>query len=232
MMVVMPRPRPPHLHRETTRHGKAVWYVRLDKGKRIRIKADFGTPDFEAEYQAAMIDGRPKPTKGTLAGSLAWLFEQYRESQVWRDLSLETRKQREAIMRQIIGTAGDQPFAKISQATIVAGRDRRGTTPAQARHFLETIRGLFKWAVKAKHVANDPTFGVEDPARPKNCGIPFGPRNAAYERRWPIGTRQRVWLDVLLYTGLRRGDAVSWAGNTSAMVSRHSRQKKANSLSK
>jgi integrase len=30
----------------------------------------------------------------------------------------------------------------------------------------------------------------------------------AYEKRWPIGTRQRVWLDVLLYTGLRRGDAV------------------------
>ena len=31
---------------------------------------------------------------------------------------------------------------------------------------------------------------------------------AAYEARWPIGTRQRVWLDVLLYTGLRRSDAV------------------------
>jgi integrase len=30
----------------------------------------------------------------------------------------------------------------------------------------------------------------------------------APQRRWPIGTRQRVWLDVLLYTGLRRGDAV------------------------
>jgi integrase len=29
-----------------------------------------------------------------------------------------------------------------------------------------------------------------------------------YQARWPIGTRQRVWLDVLLYTGLRRGDAV------------------------
>ena len=27
-------------------------------------------------------------------------------------------------------------------------------------------------------------------------------------RRWPIGTKERVWLDVLLYTGLRRGDAV------------------------
>ena len=30
----------------------------------------------------------------------------------------------------------------------------------------------------------------------------------AYEARWPIGTRQRVWLDVLAFTGLRRGDAV------------------------
>jgi integrase len=31
---------------------------------------------------------------------------------------------------------------------------------------------------------------------------------AAFQKRWPLGTRQRVWLDVLLYTGLRRGDAV------------------------
>jgi integrase len=29
-----------------------------------------------------------------------------------------------------------------------------------------------------------------------------------YERRWVIGTKERVWLAVLLYTGLRRGDAV------------------------
>src|SRR5262249_26333296 len=30
----------------------------------------------------------------------------------------------------------------------------------------------------------------------------------AYEAHWPLGTRQRVWIAVLLYTGLRRGDAV------------------------
>jgi integrase len=30
----------------------------------------------------------------------------------------------------------------------------------------------------------------------------------AYEQRWPIGTKERVWRDVLFYTGLRRGDAV------------------------
>lgn len=31
---------------------------------------------------------------------------------------------------------------------------------------------------------------------------------ALYHARWPHGTKERVWLDVLLYTGLRRGDAV------------------------
>jgi integrase len=42
--------------------------------------------------------------------------------------------------------------------------------------------------------------------------IPSGRRTddvTKYEARWPIGTRERVWLDVLLYTGLRRGDAVA-----------------------
>lgn len=28
-----------------------------------------------------------------------------------------------------------------------------------------------------------------------------------YEKRWPIGARQRVMLDVYCYMGLRRGDA-------------------------
>ena len=72
------------------------------------------------------------------------------------------------------------------------------------------MRGLFRWAAKAGHVKVDPTLGVENPARPKGDGfLPWTEGHvAAYERRWPIGTRQRVWLDVLLYTGLRRGDAV------------------------
>src|SRR3954453_5210985 len=29
-----------------------------------------------------------------------------------------------------------------------------------------------------------------------------------FETRWPIGTRERLAFDLLLYTGLRRGDAV------------------------
>ena len=80
----------------------------------------------------------------------------------------------------------------------------------QARHFLDALRGLFRWALEAGLVKADPTVGVRNPRRPRGDGFTAMDRGdvAAYERRWPIGTRQRVWLDVLLYTGLRRGDAV------------------------
>ena len=211
VMDDMPRPRPPHLHRQVTQHGKTVWYVRIGKGPRIRIRAAFGTPEFDAEYQAA-IAGLPARQSAkddrTSTGTLAWLVERYRETGAWTDLSLATRRQRENIFKQVLKTAGKQSIAKITTASIMAGRDRRQDTPA--RHFLDAMRGLFRWAVKAKLVASDPTVGVDNPPRPKTDGFAVWSDDdiAAYEKRWPIGTRQRVWLDVLVYTGLRRGDAV------------------------
>ena len=55
MIDTMPRPRPPHLRHETTRDGKTVWYVRLGRtGKRTRVKAGYGTPEFWAQYHAAI----------------------------------------------------------------------------------------------------------------------------------------------------------------------------------
>jgi integrase len=210
----MPRPRPPHLHRQVSRHGKTLWYVRIGKGPRIRICSAFGTPEFDAEYQAAVagLPARQTPKDDrTSLGTLAWLIERYRETTAWTDLSLASRRQRENIFEHVLEAAGRQPFAKITTTSIMAGRDRRAkTTPAQARKFLDTMRGLFRWAVKAKLLKVDPTAGVANPSAPNSDGFtPWSIEDiTAYEARWPIGTRQRVWFDVLVYTGLRRGDAV------------------------
>ncbi len=209
-MDPMPRPRPPHLQREVSRHGRVAWYVRVEKGPRIRLRAAFGSPEFDAEYQAA-LSGAPRRTKGTpSAGTFAWLIARYRETAAWAAHSSATRRQRENIFKHVIETAGGQPIAKITTATILAGRERRSKTPHQARHFLDAMRGLFRWALEGQHVKADPTAGVQNPVRKKGPGFRMWTEEemAAYELRWPIGTRQRVWLDVLAYTGLRRGDVV------------------------
>jgi hypothetical protein len=206
-MEAMPRPRPPHLHRQVTRHGKAVWYVRIGKGPRIRIRSPFGTPEFDAEYQAALSDA-PRRQKGApAAGTPAWLIARYREVGVWTNLALATRRKREAIFKQAIEAAGDAPYSKITAKTIRDRCELRSKTPAQAGHFFDTMSGLLKWAAKADLIPKDPTAGLDNPYVRKGDGIPPWTEDdvAAYERRWLIGTRERVWLDVLLYTGLRRG---------------------------
>jgi integrase len=196
------------LSHEVTRHGRAVWYVRRN-GRRIRLRSKYGTPEFDAEYRAA-LSGEPTSNRGSREGTVAWLIERYRETTVWGALSTATRRQRENILRQVTQSAGNQPFASITTATVIAGRERRAKTPFQARHFLDAMRGLFRWALNVELVKTDPTASVKNPSRRKGAGfIPWTEDDvAAYEARWPIGTRQRVWLDVLLYTGLRRGDAV------------------------
>jgi Bifunctional DNA primase/polymerase, N-terminal len=62
----------------------------------------------------------------------------------------------------------------------------------------------------AGDVSVDPTLGVKYPKRKKGPGFPAWTEAdaAAYDERWPIGTKERVWRDVLFYTGLRRGDVV------------------------
>jgi integrase len=125
-------------------------------------------------------------------------------------LSNATRRQRENIFKHVLANAGTEPYRRITEATIIAGRDRRASTPAQARNFLDAMRGLFRWAKDAGHFNVDPTASVKNPPRKKGPGfIAWTEEDVAkYEKRWPIGTRQRVWLDVILYSGLRRGDAV------------------------
>lgn len=206
----MPRPRPPHLHREVSRHGRATWYVRIGKGPRVRIRAEFGTPAFHAVYESAIRREISRPqTKNQRVGSLAWLIDRYRESAAWANLSIATRKQRENIFRAIITSAGDQPFSQIDRKAIVAGRDRRRDTPNAARHFVQTLRGLYQWALEAEHVKSDPTLGIKL-VRPRTDGFHVwtDAERKQFESHWPVGTRERLAYDVLLYTGLRRGDAV------------------------
>jgi integrase len=205
----MPRPRPQYLSHERNRFGTWLWYVRI-RGKRIRIREIYGTPEFEAAYLAALTGGDKCHRRAGAAGSLQWLIDQYRDTAAWQhELSKATRRQRDNIYKQVIAASGNVPFVRITKADVERGRERRAATPHQARHFLDSMRALFRWAHKAGHVKRDPTAGIENPTRPKNEG--FKPWNeddvAVYEQHWPLGTRQRVWLDMLLYTGLRRGDA-------------------------
>lgn len=206
----MPKPRPPHLHREQTRHGQHVWYVRKGHGPRIRIRAEFGSNDFWAEYRAA-LEGAPKPTKAGKTNTLHWALDRYRHSSAWAALSNATRRQRENIYRAVIKSAGSVAVKEITDQTIRDGRERRAKTPHAANNFLKAMRSFFAWAVDETILAHDPTKGIRMLVGENDAyGFHTWTQEELerFEARWPIGTRERLAFDLLLYTGFRRGDAV------------------------
>ncbi len=205
----MPRPRFPYLHKEIFRHGVVEWYVRRGKGKRTRINGDYGSAQFKTEYDEAIRGEQQANNAKASSESLSWLIARYRDSSAWAKLSPATRRQRENIFLHVMKTGGDKPFSEISRKTIAAGIDRRKATPFQAGNFLKAMRGLFQWAVKSDHMEIDPTQEVDAPA-PRTEGFRVWTEEEIdrFEARWPVGTRERLALAILLYTGLRRGDAV------------------------
>jgi integrase len=209
LIEAMPRPRWPHLLREVSRHGTARWVVRIGHGPRTPITAAYGSPEFEARYHAAVRgEAAPGPRKPG-AGTLQWLWDRYRDSSAWAQLSPATRRQRENIMASVLKNAAGMPVSELTRKALVRGREDRKATPAQANNFIKLMRGLCKWAADAEHIASDPARDV-GMLKVKTAGFPSWTETdiERFEARWPIGTRERVAFDVLLYTGLRRGDAV------------------------
>jgi integrase len=71
---------------------------------------------------------------------------------------------------------------------------------------------MFVWAVAQKILQADPTEGIKTPKPAKTEGfVTWSDADVRrYYKRWPLGTRERIMIDVYLFTGFRRGDAASF----------------------
>ena len=206
----MPRPRPPFVALQITRHGKRVWYFRIGHGPRNRLPAGPGQAGFDEAYAAALAGKVLDPIQhvGPRSGSFAWAIACYREtSEEWRGYGDGTRKQRDAVFQPIIAKVGDIPLASFTKQAIEAAMAKRGPGPAWT--LLGALRPFFKWAVERRLVASDPTAGIRRP-RLRKRGWPSwsDEEMAAFERAYPVGTRERIAYDVAKFTGLRRSAIV------------------------
>lgn len=213
-MSGMPRQLPPYVQKETTRHGKTVYYARpYHHGPRIRLRAAAFTQEWWAEYRVAMEHGAAaEPVKRGMPkqGTLEWLISQYRLSTDWARLSVTTRKQRENIYLRVIESAGHAPLRALDRKAVERGRDKRAATPFAAKNYLKAMRMLFRWAVLQGYMQSNPADGVSIPLPKNHTGFHTWTEEEIerFQQHWPHGTRERVAFDILLYTGLRRGDAV------------------------
>lgn len=209
----MPRDLPKYLHRERTRHGAVIFYVRRVKGgPRVRIKAEYGSEEFWSQYQSALSGATPTPkTRAGARGTLEWGISLYRHSSAWAALSKATKKQREGIYRDTVSRIGEVPIAAITRDKIIEGREVRAAKPHAANNWLKAMRGFFGWAAgDGRLISTNPTAGVKL-LEGKNDADGFHTWTDAelkrFEATYPLGTRERLAFAIFGFTGLRRGDA-------------------------
>ena len=82
--------------------------------------------------------------------------------------------------------------------------------PGAAENLHEQLKRLFDYAVKLEYIERNPAGQAELPVKPVRVGFHSWTEEeiAAFQRRYPLGTKPRLALELMLWTGLRRSDAI------------------------
>lgn len=209
-MEDMPRKLPLNVTRELNRHGNVAYYYRVGKGPRTRLRGQPGSGEFKQAYREAIAAEQPvrARSKGD-SRTLKWLIGQYMESRKWAELSNSTRKARGNLFIQMLKNAGDSFYCDISKRDVEGALDARSATPGQANALLKALRGVFEWAIKSDLATFDPTHGVERLQYKSDGFEPWTSEDVhRFCLKWKIGTPQRLAMELLLCSGLRRSDLV------------------------
>ena len=191
------------------RDDRAYYYLRRRGFPRVRLPGLPWSPRFMAAYEAAMSGPRTAIGTGRIKpGSVAAVVAEYFDSQqFFGSKKPSTRRWQRSILERFRAAYGDWPFALLVPEWIEAQLDLK--TPHAARSWLVTLRSLCRFALKRGYLRADPTRDIKLRAI-KSDGFHTWTEDeiAQFEAHHPIGTKPRLALALLLYTGQRRSDVV------------------------
>jgi integrase len=175
-------------------------------------------------YGAAKGGPMTAKHKSITAGTWRWICVRYfAECVDYLRLDERTKRVRRGILEATFDEPiapgspklfGDFPLSKMTADAIEVLRDRKLAAPEGANNRVKAIRAVFKWAVRKRGPDGNPLA-------PNNLArdVPYLKSNNPsgyhtwtldevhqFEERYPIGTKARLALALLLFTGQRRSD--------------------------
>ena len=184
----------------TFRSGGRI-YFRKD-GRRGRIYAEPGTPEFAAEYALLMRGRRPAP-KRTIAG----LIHAYRASDRWQALAPNTRRSYTRHFSYFEAKIGDKDPATLRPVHIHEMRDALRDTPTDASRKVGALKTLLSYAVQIGWLDRNPAHGVGSLKGKRPPRQPW-PRDMIEAFRAEADRETRLIFELLLGTGQRIGDVL------------------------
>jgi integrase len=221
-----------YVYEDMDRHGNVRIYVWRGKGHaKIRIRETPGTKEFRKAYEAAIekafaaaaekpeeskpLDRTPKP------GTYRWLCLRFMaESAAHKRDSARTRHVRKLVLESTFeervapdetAIYADFPLDRLTVKAMRVLRDRKIATPEAGNSRIKNLRKVFAWAIEeqipgiAANLARDVPYFKSTSGGFHTWTLD---EIEQYEARHPIGTKARLALALLLYTGVRRSDVV------------------------
>jgi integrase len=206
---LMSRP-PKFVHGFVDRHGKPRFYFRRPGFKRMALPGLPWSPEFMSAYEAALAAARVEiGASRTVAGTVNAVVIGYFGSAAFHNLAPASQRQYRGIMERFRRAHGDKRMAMLGRRHVKEMLDAKAGTPVAARDLLRCLRVLIRYAADIGLRDDDPTLGIRI-AMPKSGGFRTWSEDdiASFEAHYPLGSKPRLALALLLHTAQRRADVV------------------------
>lgn len=204
---------PKYVSEFSDRHGKMRVRFRRKGRADYYFKAVPWTDDFMREYQAC-LDGDSAPAiaagaSRTKPGTISALIVAYYGSPEFNGLADSTKTTYRGILERFRTEHGEKRVAAIERKHIKAIIGAMSDRPSAANNLLDRLKALMALAVDIGMRKDDPTIRLRGYST-KSDGFHTWTEDeiSAFERRHEIGSKARMALALMLFTGQRRSDAV------------------------
>lgn len=202
----------PYIQAFKDRHGKVRYYYRRKGFARAKLPGLPGSAEFMAAYAKAgqAAGGHSEAQVAVKPRSISALIIEYYRSEGFLALEAATQRNYRGILDRFRGRYGDRSAIQIGPIHLNAIFHQMASTPGAVRTLRKRLSTVFSLAVDLGWRKDNPVRETKPQKRRSKGFIPWSEEDiAAFERRWPSGSRERLALAILLYTGVRRSDAVT-----------------------
>jgi integrase len=198
----------PYIKRYQDTSGRLRHYFRKRGHKSVPLPGVPGSAEFMSAYQDALGEPSPKTGPRQGPGTVGALICEYVQSPAFTDLADSSKKLYRTILDRFGGLHGhrmvhDMPRAKVAAYVYAIGVDY----PSMANVTKSVLRKLLSHAVRVGDRQDNPVTEIERYKEGEHHTWTEA-QLEAYEARWPLGTRERLAYELLLWTGQRGGDVV------------------------
>jgi integrase len=208
------------------RHGNVRLYFRRKGQLKVRLRGAPGSDEFMDAYRA-LLDGITQPTTPSTqkyqpvsSTSLRWLVESYFASSEFKRLDDRTRRVRRQFLDQLClepvapgnaTTIGSLPYASMPPSKVRLLRDRKAHSPETGNARVKALRRVFAHAIEDDLADRNPAKDVPY-IKTGSQGFHRWSMDEVrqYEAHYPKGSKARLALGLLLFTGQRRADVVAF----------------------